>query len=59
MAPSFVLGRRGGYDYIVTEGIGMQTFTLTYPWDENGYKPYVEYKLNVDDTGKSMHIPAW
>ena len=59
MPPSFVLGRRGGYDYIVTEGIGMQTFTLTYPWDENGYKPYVEYKLNVDDTGFSMHITAW
>ncbi len=33
-----------------------QTFTLTYPWDINGYKPYVEYELSMDDEGFRMHI---
>lgn len=34
----------------------MQTFTLTYPWDDSGYKPYAEFKLHVDDAGFAMHI---
>lgn len=33
-----------------------KTFTLTYPWDVNGYQPYVEYLLDVDDTGFCMEI---
>ena len=37
----------------------MQTFTLTYPWDNNGYKPYAEYELDVDATGFAMHITVW
>lgn len=31
-------------------------FTLTYPWDENGYKPEVEFELGMCDTGFTMHI---
>lgn len=37
----------------------MQTFTLTYPWDDYGYKPYAEYNLDVDDAGFIMHITVW
>ena len=33
-------------------------FTLTYPWDVNGYKPEVEFKLSVDEVGFHMHIRA-
>lgn len=33
-----------------------QTFTLTYPWDVNGYKPYAEYELGMDDKGFLMRI---
>lgn len=31
-------------------------FTLTYPWDINGYKPYTEYELCMDEEGFLMHI---
>jgi len=34
-------------------------FTLTYPWDVNGYKPYTEFELSVDECGFCMHITAW
>jgi hypothetical protein len=33
-----------------------KTITLTYPWDINGYKPYTEFHLSVDDVGFCMHI---
>lgn len=36
-----------------------QTFTLTYPWDINGYKPYAEYRLSMDDEGFVMDITVW
>ncbi|MBQ8638606.1 MAG: hypothetical protein IJ468_05505 [Lachnospiraceae bacterium] len=35
-----------------------QKFTLTYPWDTNGYKPEVEFFLTVTDAGFSMCITA-
>ena len=35
-----------------------QKFTLTYPWDTNGYKPEVEFVLTVTDAGFSMCITA-
>ena len=31
-------------------------YTLTYPWDENGYKPEVDFTLGVNDKGFTMHI---
>ena len=31
-------------------------FTVTYPWDDNGYKPYVEYELSMDEFGFLMYI---
>lgn len=34
----------------------MQTFTLTYPWDDNGYKPHVEFHLDVEAAGFSLRI---
>lgn len=33
-----------------------QRFTLTYPWDENGYKPEVVYELSMNEHGFVMHI---
>ena len=33
-----------------------QTFTLTYPWDKNGYKPKVVFELGMNETGFVMHI---
>lgn len=33
-----------------------QKFTLSYPWDVNGYKPYAEYELSMDENGFLMHI---
>ena len=33
-----------------------QRFTLTYPWDENGYKPKVVYELSMNEDGFVMHI---
>lgn len=33
-----------------------QRFTLTYPWDENGYKPEVVYELSMNEDGFVMHI---
>ncbi|MBQ8813434.1 MAG: hypothetical protein IJZ85_02900 [Lachnospiraceae bacterium] len=33
-----------------------QKFTLTYPWDENGYKPYTEFELDVSETGFLMRV---
>lgn len=37
----------------------MQSFTLTYPWDDCGYKPYTEFNLDVNETGFTMHITVW
>lgn len=37
----------------------MQTFTVTYPWDENGYTPKITYTLDVNETGFTMHITAY
>ena len=31
-------------------------FTLTYPWDTNGYKPEVVYELDMNEEGFVMHI---
>jgi len=31
-------------------------FTLTYPWDKNGYRPDVRYVLGLKETGFTMHI---
>ena len=33
-----------------------QTFTLTYPWDKNGYKPEVIFDLDMCEDGFVMHI---
>lgn len=33
-----------------------QTFTLTYPWDKNGYKPNVVFELGMNEIGFVMHI---
>lgn len=33
-----------------------KTFSLNYPWDVNGYKPHVEFRLSVDDKGFLMNI---
>ena len=33
-------------------------FTLVYPWDENGYKPDVNFELSVSDTAFHLHIIA-
>lgn len=32
------------------------TFTLMYPWDKCGYKPYTEFHLSMDECGFLMHI---
>ena len=34
----------------------MQKFTLTYPWDENGYCPDVTFELGKTEEGFTMHI---
>lgn len=34
-------------------------FTLTYPWDDNGYKPKVEYILSMDEAGFCMHMTIY
>ncbi len=34
----------------------MQTFTLQYPWDINGYKPKAKFQLSMNDDGFHMHI---
>lgn len=36
--------------------MNQKTFTLTYPWDENGYKPEVLFTLGVNEDGFTMHI---
>ncbi len=33
-----------------------RTFTLTYPWDKNGYKPEVIFELDICEEGFVMHI---
>lgn len=33
-----------------------QKFTLTYPWDKNGYRPKTEYELSADESGFLMKI---
>lgn len=33
-----------------------QIFTVTYPWDNNGYKPYAEYRLSVCEDSFLMQI---
>lgn len=33
-----------------------QTFTLSYPWDKNGYKPDVVFDLGMDKNGFVMRI---
>ena len=33
-----------------------QTFSLHYPWDENGYKPTVTFSLSSSDSSFHMHI---
>ena len=33
-----------------------QTFTLSYPWDKNGYKPVVVFELGLNEKGFTMHI---
>lgn len=33
-----------------------QKFTLTYPWDENGYMPEVVFELGMSEEGFTMHI---
>ena len=33
-----------------------QQFTLHYPWDENGYKPDVQFLLSVSDDAYHLHI---
>ena len=33
-------------------------FTVTYPWDENGYKPEVEFTLSRRENGFHLHILA-
>lgn len=33
-----------------------QIFKVTYPWDENGYKPEVVYRLNMNGEGFLMHM---
>lgn len=42
----------------ISEGETMSgyQFTLTYPWDTNRYKPYVEYTLDLDEVGFLMKI---
>ena len=37
----------------------LQTVTLTYPWDVNGYKPKVEYVLSMDEDGFCMHMTIY
>ena len=34
-------------------------FTLTYPWDENGYRPEVDYVLSADESGFCMHMTVY
>ena len=36
-----------------------QVFTLTYPWDKNGYKPEVIFELGIQEAGFAMDITAW
>jgi len=36
-----------------------QIFTLTYPWDINGYRPHVEYELSMDDIGFVMRMTVY
>ncbi|MGN0313477.1 MAG: hypothetical protein ACI4EG_01650 [Fusicatenibacter sp.] len=33
-----------------------QIFTLQYPWDTNGYRPFTEFHLSTDEEGFHMHI---
>ena len=33
-----------------------QVFTLTYPWDKNGYKPDVTFELDTNTSGFTMNI---
>lgn len=33
-----------------------QIFTITYPWDKNGYKPEVVFELSKNEDGFVMHI---
>ena len=35
-----------------------QEFTLTYPWDNNGYKPDVNFQLSVQEDAFHLHIQA-
>lgn len=36
-----------------------KSFTLTYPWDVNGYKPNTVFKLRADEAGFHMSIRIW
>ena len=36
-----------------------QEFTLFYPWDENGYKPNVDFKLSLLEDAFHLNIVAW
>lgn len=38
--------------------MNMQEFTLFYPWDENGYKPDVNFQLSVAEEAFHLHIVA-
>ena len=33
-------------------------YTLSYPWDENGYKPYVNFQLSISEGAFHLHIVA-
>ena len=34
----------------------LKTFSLHYPWDDNGYKPEVLFSLSTNDSGFHLHI---